>query len=229
VDSKDTKELFKAELDLHGDTPQLDLLCYLICRMGGYDIDIADAQRKMDEAAKLMTPTFEGVVEALFTGPGALRGNTDDYYSVRNSMLCAVQTSGVGLPITLSVLALEHARRIGVPMVGIGLPGHFIVGSGTDTELFADPFNGGRLLDRDGVRELHQRVTGRRDDWHDSYLAPACPRDIVFRILNNIKVASTRNLVERANLPWVLELLSWFPPGAPFDTREAARAVALFN
>lgn len=229
VDSNDTKARFRAELDLHGDIPELDLLCYLICRLGGYTVDIAESRRKMDEAAKVMTPTFEGVIEALFVGPRALRGNTEDYYGVRNSMLCAVQTSGAGIPITLSVLALEHARRIDVPMVGIGLPGHFIVGSGTNHDLFADPFNGGRLLDRDGVRELHRRVTGRRDSWRESNLAPVCQRDIVFRILTNIKVACTKNFAERTNLAWVLELLSWFPQGAAFDARVAARALALFN
>lgn len=63
----------------------------------------------------------------------------------------------------------------------------------------------------------------------ESNLAPVCQRDIVFRILTNIKVACTKNFAERTNLAWVLELLSWFPQGAAFDARVAARALALFN
>ncbi len=229
MDSGQDKQRFHDLLDTHGPALPLDEACYLICRLAGHDIDIAAQQGGLDFAAQQLVPTFEGIVSALFRGPGALRGNVDEYYDLRNSMLSEVQRTGLGIPITLSVLALEHARRIGVPMLGIGLPGHFIVGSALDADLFADPFHGGQLLDRDGVRQLFGRVTNRPERWRESYIAPVSERDIVFRILNNIKVASARTLADRVHLPWVLELLSWFPQGDAFDPAAAQRAMAPFN
>jgi regulator of sirC expression with transglutaminase-like and TPR domain len=220
---------FQEVLRAHRSNPPLDEMCYLICQLGGYEVDIEQHQLALDFASEQLPPTFEGVVSSLFRHGGALRGNTDDYYDVRNSMLSEVQRTRLGIPITLSVLALEHARRARVPMVGIGLPGHFIVGSGDDPDLFADPFHAGRLLDRDGVRELFAKVSGQPDRWRDSFLTPVSSRDIVFRILNNIKVACGRNVADREKLPWVLQLMSWFPQGAPFDPGAARRAMAPFN
>jgi len=223
------KRQFHAVLSARGQDPPLDELCYMICQLGGHGIEIVEEQRRLDEQAGALTPTFEGVVTGLFSGPGALRGNEDDYYNVRNSMLSEVQRLRLGIPITLSVLAMEHGRRIGVPIVGIGIPGHFVIGSGDDTTLFADPFNGGALLTTEGVRQLHRRVTGSGRGWRESYLLPVSSRDIVFRILNNIKLACERGVADRDKLPWVLELMSWFPQGEPFDDRVAARAMATFN
>jgi regulator of sirC expression with transglutaminase-like and TPR domain len=228
MDPKPVKARFQALLHEHGDSPPLDELCYLICQLGGHPVDIPEAQRQLAAAANSLPPTFEGVIAGLFTGPTALRGNVDDYYNVRNSMLSEVQRTRLGIPITLSVLAIEHARRIGVGVHGIGLPGHFIVGSADDPALFADPFHGGALLDSDGAEALYRRVTGRRQ-WSDEFLAPVSTRDIVFRILNNIRVACHRGLPDRSRLPWVLELLSWFPQGNEFDQHTAARTVAPFN
>ncbi len=229
MDSSQIKERFRLELESRGDKPQLDLLGFLLCQLGGYDVDIAAEQAKIQRAALKMAPTFNGVITSLFWGDAPLRGNPDNYYNVRNSMLCEVIRTGLGIPITLSVLAMEHARVLDVPMVGIGLPGHFLVGSGADPDVFADPFNGGRLLDRDGVRDFYRRMTRGQGTWREAFLNPVSSRDIVFRMLNNIRVACDKNLADRAMLPWVLELLSWFPNGEPFDVRAASRAVSAFN
>lgn len=229
MDSSPTTLRFRELLAAGGAHPPVDELCYLICVLAGYPVDIDAARHDLDTASQQMTPTFEGVIAALFHGTSTLRGNTDDYYRLDNSLLCEVQRTGLGIPITLSVLALEHARRLGVSMVGVGLPGHFIVASSDNGDLFADPFNGGRLLDRDGVRSLFASVTGRGDQWRDEFLAPVTGRDIVFRVLNNIKGACVRDLIHRDKLPWVMELMSWFPQGTPFDPAAAARAMALYN
>ena len=223
------KSRFRALLDEHGEQPPLDELCYLICQLGGHPIDIAEQQAQLDFAAQQLPASFEGVVSSLFAEPSGLRGNRDDYYNVSNSMLSEVQRTRLGIPITLSVLAMEHARRVDVPVVGIGLPGHFIIGSGDDSDLFADPFNGGELLDIDGVRRLHRQSTGDASTWRDSYLRPMRNRDVVFRILNNLSGACKRSFADRDKLPWVLELMSWFPHGAPYDDQVAARTMAPFN
>jgi regulator of sirC expression with transglutaminase-like and TPR domain len=229
VDPKDIKDRFRLLLELPDEQLPLDVLCYLLCQLAGDDIVVEDEQRKIDEIAGAIPPTFEGVMSFLFAGSGGIRANTDNYYDIDNSLISRVRASGKGIPITMSVIAMECARRVHVPMVGIGLPGHFIVRSTYDQDLFADPFNGGDLLDRQGVRRLFQRVAGPQAPWSDSYLRSVSKRDIVFRILNNLKVACKRSYQGRPMLAWVLELLSWFPEGQPFDPREAARALSPYN
>ncbi len=229
MDPKDVKERFRLLLQLPDAQLPLDVLCYLICQLAGDDIVVEDELRKIDEIAGAIAPTFEGVVSFLFAGPGGIRGDTDTYYDIDNSLLTRVRARGAGIPITLSVIAMECARRVQVPMVGIGLPGHFLVRNGDDLDQFADPFHGGEMLDRQGVRRLYQRVAGANAAWSDSYLRAISKRDIVFRILNNLKVSSSRSVHGRPMLTWILELLSWFPQGQPFNPRDAARVMSTYN
>ena len=208
----------------------LDVSCLLVSQLAGREIAVDDELAALDElAAGIETATFEGVIAGLFAGPNALRGNTDAYYSVTNSLLSDVRRTGLGLPITLSVLAMEIGRRKGVAIAGVGMPGHFLVGDGTGADRFADPFNGVRVFDGNGARELFERVTNGKVPWNDAYLRPTSNVDIVFRIVNNIKIAASKHVMDRQHLPWVLEVLSWFPQGQPFDPSAAERAVAPFN
>lgn len=206
----------------------LDLGCLLICRLAGRDIDVVAEMEALDAlAAGIDQPTFEGVIAGLFAGPQALRGNTAAYYDIANSLLSDVRRTGRGIPISLSVLAMEVARRKGVPLVGIGMPGHFLVGDATDR--YADPFSGVRVFAADGARELFHRVSGGAAAWNDAYLRPSTNTEILFRVVNNIKVACSKSFAGRHQLPWVLEVLSWFPQGDRFDPAVAGRIVAPFN
>lgn len=206
----------------------LDLSCLLLCRLAGREIDLAAEMQALDAlAGRVEAPTFAGVITALFTGPSALRGNSGAYYDLGNSLLSEVRRSGRGIPISLCVLAMEVARRRGVTMVGIGMPAHFIVGDGSTR--FADPFSGADVFDAEGARDLFDRVSGGSVAWNDAYLQPTTNRDILFRVVNNIRVACSRSFADRHHLPWVLEVLSWFPQGADFDRAAAARLMAPFN
>ena len=229
MDPYSIKSRFQELLQLPDDELPLDVMCLLICQLAGFEIDVDDEQRKLDIAALPLQPSFGAVMTHLFQGPAAIRGNRDDYYNLANSMLSEVHRNGLGIPITLSVLGMELGRRAGVGIAGVGMPGHFLVRSVDDDELFADPFGGGAILDREGVRALFARITAGRAPWHENYLRPVTSRNILFRILNNINVACAKNFADSPNLPWVLELLSWFPNGAPFDAQAAARAMARFN
>src|SRR5207245_202549 len=81
----------------------------------------------------------------------------------RNSCLNDVLERRLGIPITLSVLAIEVGRRVGLEIVGIGLPGHFCVGSRVGDELLVlDPFGGGRLVERGAAEAIVTRSVGRR-------------------------------------------------------------------
>ncbi len=115
-------------------------------------------------------------------------GNRENYYDPRNSYLNDVLTRRVGLPITLSVVVLALAQRLRLPIVGVGLPGHFCVKWQTGTEeIVFDPFNGGEILDMSAiqarVRETSQPHAMFEPDWLDA----VGNKYILFRMLNNLK------------------------------------------
>ena len=94
------------------------------------------------------------------------------------------------MPITLAVVAIEVARRVGVTLAGVGLPGHFLVGDPEDRQWFADPYHCRTDLSRDDCRNLLVRLGVQR--WSDAYLECIAPRLIIARILNNLKVSCER-------------------------------------
>ncbi len=114
------------------------------------------------------------------------RGNDDDYYDPRNSLLNDVLERRLGIPITLSIVWCELARRAGVEAHGVGFPGHFLVRIG-DPPLIVDPFHGGRVLDDAGAEGLLRRALGDGASIHPSLFAAASPRAILVRLLTNLK------------------------------------------
>jgi regulator of sirC expression with transglutaminase-like and TPR domain len=123
-------------------------------------------------------------------GELGLLGNEADYYDPANSYLHRVLERGVGIPISLSVLTIEVARRAGLSLHGVGFPGHFLVGAGGG--VFLDAFHQGRLLDAEQCEQLLHAMTGGRLAFDPGYLAPVEPRSILVRMLNNLKGAHLR-------------------------------------
>jgi len=123
-------------------------------------------------------------------------GNTDDYYDPRNSYLNEVIDRRTGIPITLAVLYMEIGRRIGLPLEGVSFPGHFLVRlplrGGT---LVLDPFSGGVPQSEAELRERLTRVIPRdaadgvpvAELPLDQFLEPASNRQILARLLRNLK------------------------------------------
>jgi regulator of sirC expression with transglutaminase-like and TPR domain len=123
-------------------------------------------------------------------------GNADDYYDPRNSYLNEVMDRKTGIPITLSILYMEIGRRIGLPLEGVSFPGHFLVrvrvGAGV---LVLDPFAGGAPQSEEELRQRLQRVIpeGVASDVPvaqlplDQFLEPASKRQILSRVLRNLK------------------------------------------
>lgn len=129
----------------------------------------------------------------LFVEEG-FRGNTDDYQDPRNSYLNAVMDRKVGIPISLSILYLAIAERLGLTMAGVNLPGHFLVRAGRgDSTIFVDPFNQGAFLEREGCRKLAERATGRPIVLSEEILSPCSTHAIVLRILRNLKASYLRD------------------------------------
>jgi regulator of sirC expression with transglutaminase-like and TPR domain len=123
-------------------------------------------------------------------------GNTEDYYDPRNSYLNEVIDRKTGIPITMAVLYMELGRRIGLPLQGVSFPGHFLVRLRLrGGMLVLDPFSGGAPQSEAELRERLQRVIpeGVADNVPvadlplDQFLEPATNRQILARILRNLK------------------------------------------
>jgi regulator of sirC expression with transglutaminase-like and TPR domain len=127
-------------------------------------------------------------------------GNAQDYYSPRNSCLNEVLTARTGIPITLSLVYMEIGRRLGKPIHGVGLPGHFIVSydDGLST-VFIDPFHGGRLLSAGECFALARGASGLEIEPDARLLEPVGKPQILLRMLHNLHRAYlSRGLTAKA-------------------------------
>jgi regulator of sirC expression with transglutaminase-like and TPR domain len=148
-----------------------------------------DVRRRLDDLAEMVVDrSLTGVLAVM---RGRLVGNRADYHDPRNSFIDDVLTRGLGLPITLSVVAIEVGRRLDVPVAGVGLPSHFVVREGT-RELYGDPFNDGALYDRAGLVAVWQRLVGEGHPFDELHLLPVGERAILIRMLNNLRAVSAR-------------------------------------
>ena len=115
-------------------------------------------------------------------------GNSQNYYDPRNSCLNEVLAARTGIPIALAVVYLEVGRRLAKPVYGIGLPGHFLVQyQDARFSAFIDVFNGGRLLTLAQCFEQARNATGSEIPVEPRLLAPIGKRQIVIRMLNNLR------------------------------------------
>ena len=124
--------------------------------------------------------------EYLFDEVG-FQGNLDDYYDPRNSFLNEVLSRRLGIPITLSLVCIEVGKRLDIPLLGVSMPGHFLLKHQQEEDLFIDPFYKGILLSEEECAQRLQQVTQSNIPWDSRYLAPVSNRDFVARILRNLK------------------------------------------
>ena len=144
------------------------------------------------------------------------RGNETEYYDPRNSCLDSVLDRRTGIPITLSVVYIEVARRLGQPVSGIGLPGHFIVQYDDGKySTFADPFHGGKLLSEEDCRVLAREV-GVDIAKEPSTLEPVSNRYILVRMLNNLRSSYFRSKDYRKAAKALDLLVDAFPKNAEY-------------
>jgi len=185
-----SKEVKKPEADIRLDRaalylageeyPEIDVHSYLA------ELDAFASQIALREIAETAPADLARAIAHYLFDQVGLHGNTGEYYSPENSYLNRVLETRTGIPITLSLIFLEVARRLGLRCSGVGLPGHFIVGL-DDTGEYLDPFNAGTMLSAEDCRNLVQNMSGGRLEWTDQVLAPYTKRDVLFRILNNLK------------------------------------------
>jgi regulator of sirC expression with transglutaminase-like and TPR domain len=150
-------------------------------------LDVARYLERLDALADearghLPTPSLPTLARVLH-GELGFRGNAADYYDPRNSYLNEVIERRTGIPITLAVVLMEVARRLGVTARGVSFPGHFLV---RGDEGVVDPFDG-RTLEAADLRALHARATGHAGDPDPRLLQPATKRQILARMLHNLR------------------------------------------
>ncbi len=145
----------------------------------------AEARRVCGSPPALPVPHRLGQFSRLFADRWGFRGNRDDYYDPRNSLLNDVLDRRTGIPITLAVVYMEIGRRAGLDLVGVGMPGHFLVGCRDRRDLFVDAFCEGALLT---PADCAARLRELRPDavFRPEFLEPVGPRIILTRILNNL-------------------------------------------
>ena len=121
------------------------------------------------------------------------RGNEDEYYDPRNCCLNAVLMRRLGIPISLSVIYMEVARRLDRAVYGVGLPGHFIVAyQDSNSRYWIDPFHSGRILTFNDCCALAKQTAGVDLRANPAVLAPVNNRQILVRLLSNLKAIYLR-------------------------------------
>jgi regulator of sirC expression with transglutaminase-like and TPR domain len=183
-----------------------------------HPVEVGAELRALDALAAELPPDARAATVArhLFRDLG-YAGNTVDYGDPCNSYLDEVRTRRLGIPITLSVLMIEVARRVDVELRGVGMPGHFLVGAGAG--VFYDPFHGGAELDPDACRPRFAATQGDAP-FRPEYLAPVPTTAILSRMLANL----VNSFVQRdpPSAVWAVRLRLLIPGLAVAERRHAA-------
>jgi regulator of sirC expression with transglutaminase-like and TPR domain len=213
------RELIQA---LEGKEDDIDLLtaALLIAKLDNDDVDVAIYRKEIERMVREVsaglaqdadeTAKLAALKKYLFAECG-FHGSRSDYYNRANSYLNEVIDDREGLPITLSVLYIELARRLGVKVVGISLPGHFIVQhvpAKGEAQLI-DVYDGGRALTREQAEQRARGITGEAIREED--LRPVGKKAILVRMLHNL-LGLTR---KESNIPDALRYLDTILAIAP--------------
>jgi regulator of sirC expression with transglutaminase-like and TPR domain len=193
------------------------------------DLDIASYLRRIDELAVAVsqragadTDVYRSIAAlnyVLFKEQG-FRGNRDDYYDPKNSFLNDVIERKRGLPITLSILYMEVGQRIGLAIDGVGFPGHFLVKTkSADDEIVIDPFNAGDVKSLEELQALLDQIYGGKVRLHRDLVAALPKKQILKRMLANLKAIYGRR-DELVKMLAVLDRLIILDPAAAEDVRD---------
>jgi len=191
--------------DVEDEAVDLIRAALVIARTEYSSLDIESYACRVVELARRvasLTPDLQpqrtlGALNHVLFGEMKLRGNREDYYDPRNSFLNDVFDRGLGIPITLSIVYMEVARRVGFRLSGVGMPGHFLLKhySPEGQEVLIDCFNRGDILSRQDCQSRLDEIYSGEMKLRPEFLHPISRRQILTRMLNNLKTVylSTRN------------------------------------
>ncbi|HZS09012.1 MAG TPA: tetratricopeptide repeat protein [Blastocatellia bacterium] len=153
-------------------------------------------------------------------------GNTKDYYDARNSFLNDVIDRRTGIPITLAVVYIEVARRLSLPVSGVGMPGHFLARySDGERDIILDPFREGRILSVEKCQEMFEEMYGDTIGFQPGFLSGVSKKQILARMLNNLKGIYAR-VPDHHRMLTVIERALLVNPGAATEIRDRGLAYA---
>lgn len=188
---------FVAEWVAYSTDPKYNLVekCLKLAQILEYpSLDITQNIEKINEIAKSLkillsdvkNPTYliSMLNEHLFSTL-EFQGDTDDYYDPKNNFLNEVLEKKSGIPITLSILYVEIAKRIGLDLRICGFPSHVVVKHGE--EIILDPFGGGRLLTMEDLEEILYRNFGEDIEFSPEFLDELPEDKVLVRIIRNLK------------------------------------------
>ena len=224
-----TREAFARMAAGEDDAIEIDRAALLIAAEEYPDLSLDAYLGKLDDLA-------QRVREKLFTDAGpretlarlnqvlfdeeVFRGDDKEYYDARNSYLNEVIDRRVGIPITLSAVYGEVARRVGFRLLGVGFPGHFLLKHEMEEgEILIDPFHRGQILTHDDCRARLKEDFQGKLEFHHRQLDRTSPRLMLFRILNNLKGI----YVKRRDHPRALaavERMLLLVPDSPSEVRD---------
>jgi len=196
--------------------PGLDILRY-VAKLEA----MAAAVRREIEGTDDPVVKIDHLNRYLFLERG-FRGNSQEYYDPRNSFLNDVLDRRLGIPITVSIVYMEVGRRVGMPLRGVGMPGHFIVKyASPDGDIYIDPFNKGRVLSREACEELIEQVYGEPVPFQETFLATVTKKQILARMLMNLKAIyiHTKDYLKALS---VVERLLIIEPDAEQEVKDRA-------
>lgn len=216
---------------VQGPEAAIDLaqVALLIAKEEYPDLDVAVYLARLDAMGEEVQRLADGSLdphrliaalnEYLFQQLG-FRGNPENYYDPKNSFLNEVLDRRTGIPITLSAVYLEVARRIGFPLHGVNMPGHFLVKyEGRDEEIVVDPFGGGGILSDPDYQRMLDRIYGGKLCFERGMLAALGTRQILARMLTNLKAIYFNNQ-EYAKALSIVERLVILQPQTASEIRD---------
>lgn len=162
--------------------PDLDVAAYL-SRLDDMAADVRRLTGVHQDPHRLIPELSDYLFRHL-----GFRGNRDAYYDPKNSFLNEVLDRRLGIPITLSTLYLEVGRRVGLSVHGVGMPGHFLVKYvGSSEEIVIDPFGGGEIVAPPDCQRILDRLFEGKVRFDPTMLAVVGTRQILTRMLTNLK------------------------------------------
>ena len=220
---------FRSAVDRPDERIDLGYAALAIASTANPGLDISSYLARIDELAaevkRLRNPgndlyhSLAALNYVLFNRHG-FRGNRDDYYDPKNSFLHEVLDRKLGIPISLSVLYMEVARRISINAQGVGFPGHFLVKCDTETEpIFIDPFHRGEIKLPDDLSQMLESLSGRKVLLRPEFLEGASKKQILKRMLANLKAIYLGNDSLKEALS-VLDQLIILDPAAGDEIRD---------
>ena len=163
----------------------------LLCELPRPLLETRRVREMLDEWAELLEPTIEALgtrrlvaqLTAFFHRDLGFRGDRRSYYDADNCFLDQVVRRRRGVPITLCAVYLLVGRRLGLPIEGVGLPGHFILRLRGARSVLVDPFHSGRVLTR---RDCAERLQAMGYGFRESLMEPVSDRRMLIRSLGNL-------------------------------------------